>query len=355
MGLIEEKLTRIEKKYTEIENKLADPEVSTNPALIQKYSKELSDLKEIVENFRIYKTVSQQIKDAKEMLKDPEMKELAESELKGLEDEKSKLDAKLEFLMIPKDPNDEKSIFLEIRAGTGGDEAALFAGDLFRMYTRYAERNGFKTEVMSANSTGLGGFKEVVLGVYGKGAFSKLKFEGGTHRVQRVPDTETGGRIHTSAATVAVMPEAEDIDIKVETKDLRVDTYRASGPGGQSVNKTSSAVRITHVPSGIVVACQDERSQHQNRDKAMKLLKAKIFEAQEEKQRKEREELRRVMVGSGDRSEKIRTYNFPQSRVTDHRIGFTTHNLQGLLDGDINDLIEALIAADRVVRLEKMK
>ncbi|MBU0686807.1 MAG: peptide chain release factor 1 [Candidatus Margulisbacteria bacterium] len=352
---MEEKLTRIEKKYTEIENKLADPEVSTNPALIQKYSKELSDLKEIVENFRIYKTVSQQIKDAKEMLKDPEMKELAESELKGLEDEKSKLDAKLEFLMIPKDPNDEKSIFLEIRAGTGGDEAALFAGDLFRMYTRYAERNGFKTEVMSANSTGLGGFKEVVLGVYGKGAFSKLKFEGGTHRVQRVPDTETGGRIHTSAATVAVMPEAEDIDIKVETKDLRVDTYRASGPGGQSVNKTSSAVRITHVPSGIVVACQDERSQHQNRDKAMKLLKAKIFEAQEEKQRKEREELRRVMVGSGDRSEKIRTYNFPQSRVTDHRIGFTTHNLQGLLDGDINDLIEALIAADRVVRLEKMK
>lgn len=355
MALLEEKLKLIEKKYVELENKLAEPEVATNRELIQKYSKELSDLREMVEAYRVYKTTLAGIKDAKEMLKDPEMKGLAETELKELESKKLELEKKLEVLMLPKDPNDDKNIFLEIRAGTGGDEAALFAGDLFRMYTRYAERNGFKPGIMSSNATGLKGFKEVIMEIRGKGAYSKLKFEGGTHRVQRVPATESGGRIHTSAATVAVMPEAEDIDVKVEAKDLRVDTYRASGPGGQSVNKTSSAVRITHVPTGIVVACQDERSQHQNRDKAMKLLKAKLFEAQEEKQRKEREDARRVMVGSGDRSEKIRTYNFPQSRVTDHRIGFTTHNLQGMLDGDLNDLIDALIAADRVAKLEKMK
>ncbi|MFA4859047.1 MAG: peptide chain release factor 1 [Candidatus Margulisiibacteriota bacterium] len=352
---MEDKLNQIEQKYQELETKLADPAVSTNREQIQKFSKELADLRETVEVFRQYKNARAQIKSAQDLMKDPEMRDLAESEIKQLETTLPALEARLEFLMVPKDPNDEKNIFLEIRAGTGGEEAALFAGDLFRMYNRFAERHGFKTEVLSVNDTGLGGFKEVILGVYGKGAFSKLKFESGTHRVQRVPHTESSGRIHTSAATVAVMPEADEIDLKIDEKDLRIDTYRSSGPGGQNVNKTSSAIRITHIPSGLVVACQEERSQHQNRAKAMSLLRARLLESQEEKQAKERTEARRIMVGSGDRSEKIRTYNFPQSRVTDHRIGFTSHNLQGILDGQLDDIIEALAAADRVAKLEKIK
>jgi peptide chain release factor 1 len=355
MGIIEDKLNLIEEKYRELEQKLASPEVATNPEQIQKYSKELADLRETVDTFQQYKDTRAQIKSAQDLLKDPEMRPLAEAEIKELESTLPALEARLEFLMIPKDPNDEKNIFVEIRAGTGGEEAALFAGDLFRMYNRFAERHGFKTEVISVNDTGLGGFKEVILGICGKGAYSKLKFEGGIHRVQRVPHTEASGRIHTSAATVAVMPEADEIDLKIDEKDLRIDTYRSSGPGGQNVNKTSSAVRITHIPSGLVVACQEERSQHANRNRAMSLLRARLLEAQEEKQMKERTAARRIMVGSGDRSEKIRTYNFPQSRVTDHRIGFTTHNLQGVLDGQLDDLIEALAAADRVAKLEKIK
>ena len=258
-------------------------------------------------------------------------------------------------MLIPKDPLDDKNVIMEVRAGTGGDEAALFAGELVRMYLRYAEKKGLRTEMIDSSPTGLGGYKEAVFSVMGKGVYSVLKFESGTHRVQRVPKTETSGRIHTSAATVAVLPEAEEVDVKIDDKELRVDTYRAGGPGGQNVNKVSSAIRITHLPTGIVVACQEERSQHQNRAKAMTLLRTKLFEIATEKERNKRDTARKIMVGSGDRSEKIRTYNFPQGRITDHRIGFTIYRLQEVLDGDLDEVIEALKTADRVARLEKMQ
>ncbi len=351
----EPKLKEIEKRYNELERLLSSQEVISDREKFQQYSKELGELKGAVEKYREYKKVLQETKEAEQMLKDKEVKKLAEAELKKLKEREEKIKSELEAELIPKDPYDEKNIFIEVRAGTGGEEAALFAGDLVRMYIRYAERHGWKTEMVSANATGLGGYKEANIGIYGKGAYSKLKFEGGTHRVQRVPATESGGRIHTSAATVAVMPEAEDVDIKIDPKDLRIDTYRSSGPGGQHVQKTDSAVRITHIPSGVVVACQEERSQHQNKEKAMKLLRARLLQKQEEKQRKERAEKRKIMVGTGDRSEKIRTYNFPQSRVTDHRIGFSVHNLGQVLDGELDEVIEALTAADRVKKLEKMK
>lgn len=351
----EDKLKEIENRYKKLEALLASKEVISDREKYQKYSKELAELKNVVEKYEEYKEILKKIEETKLMLKDKEVKQLAEAELQSLKDKEEKIKSELEARLIPKDPYDEKNIFIEVRAGTGGDEAALFAGDLVRMYIRYAERRGWKTEIVSQSPTGLGGYKEAIIGIYGKGAYSKLKFESGTHRVQRVPVTEAGGRIHTSAATVAVLPEAEDVDLKIEEKDLRIDTYRASGPGGQHVQKTDSAVRITHLPTGVVVACQEERSQHQNKAKAMRLLRSRLLDAMEEKQRKERAKARKIMVGTGDRSEKIRTYNFPQSRITDHRIGFSVHNLQQVLDGELDETIDALTAADRVKKLEKMK
>jgi len=349
------KLENVEKRFVELEKLLTSPEVISDRELLAKYSKEHAELKEIVENFRAYKKTIREIEEATLLLKEEGMKELAEAELKTLEEKEKKLKQTLEILLLPKDPFDEKNIIVEIRAGTGGEEAALFAGDLLRMYLRYAERKGWKTELMEENPTGLGGYKEVIFNIIGRGAYSRLKYEGGTHRVQRVPKTEAGGRIHTSAATVAVLPEAEEVEVKIEDKDLRVDVFRASGAGGQNVNKVSTAIRITHLPTGMVVACQDERSQHQNRVKAMKLLRARLLSLAEEEERRKREQARRIMVGTGDRSEKIRTYNFPQGRVTDHRIGFTIYRLNEVLDGDLDEIIDALITADRAAKLAKLE
>jgi len=350
-----DKLVNVEKRYLELEKLLSTPEIISNREKFQAYSKELGDLKELYDKTLEYKNVIKETKDAKAMLEDKDMKDLAQAELNELKPRKEKLEQEIEFMLIPKDPRDERNIIMEIRAGTGGDEAALFAGELLRMYLRYAERHGWTTEMINSNPTGLGGYKEVSFNIIGKGAFSRLKYESGAHRVQRVPATESGGRVHTSAATVAVLPEAEDVDINIEKKDLRVDTFRASGAGGQHVNKTDSAVRITHLPTGTVVACQDERSQHQNREKAMKLLRAKILEAAEEAEIRKHREARKILVGTGDRSEKIRTYNFPQGRVTDHRIGFTIYKLNDVMDGDLEEVIEALITADRTAKLAKMK
>jgi len=349
------KLENVEKRFVELEKLLTSPEVISDRELLAKYSKEHAELKEIVENFRAYKKTIREIEEATLLLKEEGMKELAEAELKTLEEKEKKLKQTLEILLLPKDPFDEKNIIVEIRAGTGGEEAALFAGDLLRMYLRYAERKGWKTELMEENPTGLGGYKEVIFNIIGRGAYSRLKYEGGTHRVQRVPKTEASGRIHTSAATVAVLPEAEEVEVKIEDKDLRVDVFRASGAGGQNVNKVSTAIRITHLPTGMVVACQDERSQHQNRVKAMKLLRARLLSLAEEEERRKREQARRIMVGTGDRSEKIRTYNFPQGRVTDHRIGFTIYRLNEVLDGDLDEIIDALITADRAAKLAKLE
>jgi len=348
-----EKLENVEKRFVELEKTVSSPETISNRELFTKSSKELSELRPIIEKYREYKKTLREIDDAKSMMEEEGMKELAEIELDELENKKEDLSRGLEVLLVPKDRFDEKNVIMEIRAGTGGDEAALFAGELLRMYLRFAERQGWKTEIIEASPTGLGGYKEAVVNIIGKGAYSKLKYEGGTHRVQRVPKTEASGRIHTSAATVAVLPEAEEVDLKIEEKDLRIDVYHASGAGGQNVNKVSSAIRITHYPTGIVVACQDERSQLQNRVKAMKLLRARVLQAAEEGEKKKRDLSRKIMVGSGDRSEKIRTYNFPQSRVTDHRIGFTLHRLDEVMDGDLGEIIDAISAADRAAKLAK--
>jgi peptide chain release factor 1 len=350
-----DKLENVEKRYLELEKLLSSPEIIADREKFQAFSKEFVELRQLHEKALTYQKIRQEIEGAKQLTQEEEMKELAEAELGKLENRQQELEKEIEILLLPKDPLDEKNIIIEIRAGTGGEEAALFSGSLLRMYLRYAERRGWQTEMLTSNPTGLGGYKEVSFNIIGKGAYSRLKFEGGTHRVQRVPATEAGGRIHTSATTVAVLPEAEEVDLEINEKDLRIDTYRASGAGGQHVNKTDSAVRITHLPSGAVVACQDERSQHQNRVKAMKLLRSRIFEAAEEKARIKREKVRRIMVGTGDRSEKIRTYNFPQGRITDHRIGFTIYRLDEVLDGDLDEIIEALVAADRTAKLEKVK
>jgi peptide chain release factor 1 len=350
-----DKLENFDKRYFELEKLLSTLEVISDREKFQAYSKELGDLRELHEKSQAYRAVIKQIAEAKALSKDPEMAELAQNELNELAPKQQQLESQIEVLLLPKDPLDERNIIVEIRAGTGGEESALFAGELLRMYLRYAERHSWKTELLTSNPTGLGGYKEVTFNVIGKGAYSRLKYEGGTHRVQRVPETESGGRIHTSAATVAVLPEAEDVDVSIEPKDLRIDTYRASGAGGQHVNKTDSAVRITHLPTNTVVACQDERSQHQNREKAMKLLRAKILENAEEQERRKRRDARRIMVGTGDRSEKIRTYNYPQGRVTDHRIGFTIYRLTDVLDGDLEEVIEALGSADRTAKLKKLQ
>jgi len=353
--MLTEKLISIEKRYSELEAQISSPEVISDKEKYQKLSKELAELRDIVSKFREHKKVKGEIEKLKAMIKDKEVREIAEAELKDHENREQTLISDLEYLLLPKDPNDEKNIFIEIRAGTGGEEAALFAGSLLRMYLKYAEKKGYKAEVISDNPTGLGGYKEAIIGISGKSAYSFFKYESGTHRVQRVPATEASGRIHTSAATVAVIPEADEIDMKIDEKDLRVDTFRSGGAGGQNVNKVSSAIRITHIPTNTVVVCQDERSQHQNRAKAMKLLRSRLLIERKEKQKGEIEEMRRIQIGSGDRSEKIRTYNYPQSRITDHRIGLSLYKLDSVLDGDLDEMIEALGTADKAAKLEKSK
>jgi peptide chain release factor 1 len=353
-----EKLRKLETRYQQLEELLQKKETTSDSNFFKECVKEHGELQPIIDRYREYKKLLEELKEAETLRqesKEPEFLKLANDEIKNLKEKITSLEEKLTLVLLPRDPNDEKNIFMEIRGGTGGEEAALFAGELFRMYARYAERKKWKIEMIDTNPTQLGGFKEVIFLISGKGVYSHLKFEGGTHRVQRVPKTEAGGRIHTSAATVAVLPEADEIDLKIEEKDLRIDTYRASGPGGQNVNKTSSAVRITHLPSGLVVACQEERSQHQNRAKALALLRARLLEAEISKQQKEITDARRLMVGTGDRSEKIRTYNFPQNRVTDHRIKFSSHNLTAIMDGDLDEMIEALQKADISAKIESIK
>lgn len=339
------KLEEIEKKYDELTKVLSDPEIFSDYSKSQKYSKEQADLSEIVQKIKEYKKVLSGISEAEDILHaegDDGLKELAELELEELKEKKPEIEDQLKLMLVPKDPRDSKNILLEIRAGTGGDEAGLFAADLFRMYSKYAESKRWKVEIMDSNATGVGGIKEIIASIQGKGAYSRLKYESGTHRVQRVPATETSGRIHTSAATVAVLPEAEEVDLKIEEKDLRVDTYCSSGPGGQGVNTTYSAVRIVHIPTGLIVQCQDSRSQIKNREKALKVLRSRLYELELESQEKERAEERKSQVGSGDRSERIRTYNYPQNRVTDHRINLTLHKLPSILEGELDELIDSL-------------
>jgi len=339
-----DKLLSVENKYDELMTKLGTAEVQADASEYRRSAKTLSELEPLVQKFREYKGVEEDIKGAQELVNgnDAEMRELAREELKTLESRREALLQELKILLIPKDPNDEKNVILEIRAGTGGDEAALFAADLFRMYGRYAERQGWRIEVMSSSESGTGGLKEVIASVDGRGVYSRLKYESGVHRVQRVPATEASGRIHTSTATVAVLPEAEEVDIQINEKDLRIDTFCSSGPGGQSVNTTYSAVRLTHIPTGLVVSQQDEKSQIKNRAKAMKVLRARLYEMEMRKQQEAQAKERRGQVGTGERSEKIRTYNFPQSRITDHRINFTTHRLHDVLEGDPGELIDQL-------------
>src|SRR5512133_3188453 len=349
-----DKLLNVENKYDELMNKLGTAEVQADAAEYRRSAKTLSELEPLVQKFREYKSVEQDIKGAEELINgnDPDMRDLAREELKTLEVRREALLQDLKILLIPKDPNDEKNVILEIRAGTGGDEAALFAGDLFRMYSRYAEKQGWRIEVMSTSESGTGGLKEVIASIEGRGVYSRLKYESGVHRVQRVPATEASGRIHTSTATVAVLPEAEEVDIHIEAKDLRVDTFCSSGPGGQSVNTTYSAVRITHIPTGTVVSQQDEKSQIKNRAKAMKVLRSRLYEMEMQKQQEALAKERKTMVGSGDRSEKIRTYNFPQNRVTDHRIGLTLHQLTDVMDGKLQPFVDGLVTH---YQAEKMK
>ena len=350
-----DKLEELNKRYLEVELELSKPETVSDMTLFKKLNKEYKSLGKIVELFSLYRLTLNGIKEAKEILeteKDEEFREIAKKELEALTEKKEKEEKKLKVLLIPKDPNDEKNIILEIRAGTGGDEAAIFAGDLLRMYQLYAEKNKWSLNIINANEGSSGGYKEIVCSVEGEDVYGKLKFEAGTHRVQRVPNTETQGRVHTSAATVAVLPEAEDVELEINTSDIRKDTYRASGAGGQHVNKTESAVRLTHEPTGVVVECQDGRSQHANYDKAMKVLRSKLYELEIKKQNEEIAGQRKSMVGSGDRSDKIRTYNFPQARVTDHRINYTVYNLSEIISGDLFSFTEKLRIAENA---EKMK
>ena len=343
-------------RYQQIMEELNDPDVVNDQKHFRKLMKEQSDLQPLVEKYTEYKNTKQTIEDSLEMLEvedDEEMKEMLKEELSEAKSNIAKIEQELKVLLIPKDPMDEKNVIVEIRAGAGGDEAALFAADLYKMYVRYAEKQGWKVDVMNSNETDGGGYKEVTFMIIGKGAYSKLKFESGVHRVQRVPATEASGRIHTSAATVAVLPEADDVEVHIEPKDLRIDVFCSSGPGGQSVNTTKSAARVTHIPTGLVVSCQDEKSQQMNKEKAIKVLKSRLYEKMMEEQHGEEAALRRSMIGSGDRSERIRTYNFPQGRITDHRINLTTHRLEQTLMGDLDELIEALVSTDQARKLKQ--
>lgn len=345
-----ERLEAVEERYEKLNGLLSDPEVINDTTKLREYSKEQSSLEETVQVYREYKEVLQGIKDAQAMLdeeKDPEMREMVKAELSELTPQEEELAERLHILLLPKDPNDDKNVIIEVRGAAGGDEAALFAGDLYRMYSRYAEAQGWKSEVIEATHTELGGFKEIIFMVNGEGAYSKMKYENGAHRVQRVPSTESGGRIHTSTATVAVLPEAEEVEVDIHEKDIRVDTFTSSGPGGQSVNTTMSAVRLTHEPTGVVVSCQDEKSQIKNKEKAMKVLRARVYDKFQKEAQKEYDENRKSAVGTGDRSERIRTYNFPQSRVTDHRINLTIQKLDQILQGKLDEFIDALITEEQ--------
>ena len=353
-----DKLDGIVDRYKEIEGLLSDPEVINDQERFQKLSREYSELEKIVKKYNRYKELKSNVEEAEEVLgneDDEEMIELAKMQLEEAKPELEKLEEELPLMLIPKDPNDEKNVVVEIRGGAGGDEANIFAGDLYRMYTRYAEDRGWNVEVMSSSQSDMGGYTEIIFIVEGNGAYSYLKYESGVHRVQRIPTTESGGRIHTSTATVAVLPEVDDVEIDIDQNNLKIDTFRSSGPGGQSVNTTDSAVRITHEPTGVTVSCQDEKSQHKNKDKAMRILRARLKEKFEQEQRKEVEEERRSQIGSGGRSERIRTYNFPQGRITDHRINLTTHQIEAVLDGELDEIIEALITADQVEKLKQVE
>ena len=352
------KLDAVAEKYDELTRLLSDPVVAADHQQYQTYSKERSEIEDVVNKYRAFQNLQKQLREVEEITQDkqadPELRTMAEAELKDLRPRIEQMDQELRIMLVPRDLRDEKNIFLEIRAGAGGDEAGLFAAELFRMYSRYAEKKRWKVTLLDMSITGVGGAKEVIAQIQGKGVFSRLKYESGVHRVQRVPATEASGRIHTSTVTVAVIPEAEDVDVQIEQKDLRIDTYCSSGPGGQSVNTTYSAVRITHLPTGEVVACQDERSQLKNREKAMKILKSRLLEKEREKREAEEAAARKSQVGTGDRSEKIRTYNFPQSRVTDHRVGISLYKIDAVMDGDIDEFIDGLTAADNAERLKNL-
>src|SRR5690625_4373410 len=352
-----ERLQSLEDRYDELNQLLSDPEVISDVNKLREYSKEQSGLEGAVQAYREYKNIDNELKDAKEMLEDElddDMEEMVKAEITELKNREIELEEELKILLLPKDPNDDKDVFVEIRGAAGGDEAALFAGNLYRMYSRYAEEQGWKTEVMEAHTTGVGGYKEIIFMIKGNGAYSKLKYENGAHRVQRVPETESGGKIHTSTATVAVLPEAEDVEVEVNDKDIRVATSSSSGPGGQSVNTTMSAVRLTHEPTGIVVSIQDEKSQIKNKEKAMKVLRARIYDKYQQEAQEEYDETRKSAVGTGDRSERIRTYNFPQNRVTDHRIGLTIQKLDQILEGKLDEFVEALLLEDQTKRLAEI-
>ncbi|MCL4503611.1 MAG: peptide chain release factor 1 [Deltaproteobacteria bacterium] len=350
------RLEKLEKQFVDLERKLSDPEVIRDQELYQKYRKEHAELSPLIQNYRRYQQVEKELADSQSLLKDEadeELKAMAREEIASLKDQAASLEEELKFLLLPKDPNDEKNVLLEIRAGTGGEEAALFAADLFRMYSRLAERQGWKLEVLSHSTAGMGGLKEIIASISGHKVYSLLKYESGVHRVQRVPETESQGRIHTSAVTVAVLPEAEEVDVQINPEDLRIDVFRSSGPGGQSVNTTDSAVRITHLPTGLVVSCQDEKSQHKNKAKGLKVLRSRLFDMKQQEQQQQIAQERKSQVGTGDRSERIRTYNFPQSRITDHRIGLSIHGLkmEAALDGDLDELLQALTAYYRTQAL----
>ncbi len=352
-----DKLEIFDKRFEELNKRLYEPDVAADPVVFREVNKELSSITPIVEKYREYKNAKETMKESLAILEeagiDSELKELAQLELATAKEDIVVIEEELKILLLPKDPNDERNVIVEIRGGTGGEESSLFASDLFRMYTMYAEKKGFSVEVLNANETELGGYKEISFIINGDGAYSRFKFESGTHRVQRVPQTESGGRIHTSAATVAVLPEADDVEIDINPNDLQIDTFRSSGAGGQHINKTSSAIRITHLPTGMVVECQDERSQYKNKDKALKVLKSRLLKVEQDKQNAEIASDRKSQVGSGDRSEKIRTYNFPQSRLTDHRIGLTLYKLDDILNGNLDEVIEALITAQRAEQLKE--
>lgn len=347
-----EKLKEIEEKYIEMELRLSTPEVYSDPALYARLAKEQKELEPIVNAYRNYIKAKALYDEAHKLLSDPELREIAQEEFDSSREEMAKIENEIKILLIPKDPNDSRNVIIEIRGGAGGDEAALFAANLYRMYSMYAESKRWKTSIMSLNETDGGGFKEVVFMIEGEGAYSRFKFESGVHRVQRVPETEASGRVHTSTVTVAVLPEMDEIDFQINPEDLQIDTYRSSGAGGQHVNKTESAIRITHIPTGTVVECQDERSQHKNRERAMSILASRLYEAEREKQTAAVAAERKSQVGSGDRSERIRTYNYPQGRVTDHRIGLTLYKLEAILNGDLDEIIDALVTADQAEKLK---